>query len=217
MIKALIFDLDNTLIDRRRAFKEMLEVKFSELCDNPKLVEEMVKDTLLWDDNGTVTRDISLGNWAKKYHYDLGIAKKIGDDWSNESGKIAYLYPDVKSTLNKLKEKYIIAILSNGNTASQRRKLETINIYNLIDYSLVSGETSFKKPEKEIFDLVLNDLKIKADETVYIGDTYKIDVVGARNANIKPIYIDRFNETHDDVYTIHEISDLLNVDFNEIK
>lgn len=216
MIKALIFDLDNTLIDRQRAFKEMLFVKFKELSKDETLVNQMVEDVLIWDNNGVVERKVSLGNWADKYGYSQELALKIGDDWSKTSGSIAYLYPDVRDTLTKLKEKYIIAILSNGNKSSQRRKMETIDIYDLLDYSLISGECEFKKPQKEIFDLVLKNLKIDASEAIYIGDTYKIDILGSRNAGIKPIYIDRKNEIHDDVYTIHEISDLLNVDFNNI-
>lgn len=216
MIKALIFDLDNTLIDRQRAFEEMLFVKFKELCNDENLVKQMVKDVLIWDNNGVVERKISLGNWADKYGYNQEVALKIGDDWAATSGSIAYLYPDVRDTLSKLKEKYTIAILSNGNKSSQRRKMETIDIYDLLDYSLISGECEFKKPQKEIFDLVLNDLKINAFEAIYIGDTYKIDILGSRNAGIKPIYIDRKNEVHNDVYTIHEISDLLHVNFDNI-
>lgn len=216
MINTLIFDLDNTLIDRQRAFTEMLFLKFSELESDKETVKQMVDDVLIWDNFGAVERKVSLGNWADKYGYSQELALSIGEEWSKNSGTVAYLYPDVRETLTTLKEKYTIAILTNGNASSQRRKMQTIDIYDLLDYSLVSGECEFKKPQKEIFDLVLNDLNISANEAIYIGDTYKIDVLGSRNAGLKPIYVDRKNESHNDVFTIHEIKELLIVDFENI-
>ena len=216
MVKALIFDLDNTLIDRQRAFKEMLKDKFSLLCDDHSLVDQMVKDVLIWDNNGVVSRDISLGSWADKYHYDRKIAEDISNDWANTSGEIAYLFYDVRDTLTELKKKYTIAILTNGNAVSQRKKLKTINIDGLIDYSLVSGECNYKKPEKEIFELVLNDLNLKADEAIYIGDNYNIDVLGPRSIGMKAIYVSRNNEIHRDATTINNIHELLDLDFNRI-
>ena len=56
MIKAIIFDLDNTLIDRQKAFKEMLERKFHILFDDEELIQKMINDILKWDNNGTVER-----------------------------------------------------------------------------------------------------------------------------------------------------------------
>ena len=47
MIKAIIFDLDNTLIDRQKAFKEMLERKFNILFDDEELIQKMINDILI--------------------------------------------------------------------------------------------------------------------------------------------------------------------------
>ena len=60
MIRALIFDLDNTLIDRQRAVSEMLEREFSKVTADKNLISCMVKDIILWDKNGEVSRDITF-------------------------------------------------------------------------------------------------------------------------------------------------------------
>ena len=133
MIKAIIFDLDNTLIDRQRAFKEMLDRKFHQLFEDETLIQEMIKDIIEWDNNGTVERIAVFKKWAEKYNVTKISAEQLDKEWSDESGSVAFLYDDVRETLTELKKKYKIAILSNGNKTSQRRKLSTIDIYDLLE------------------------------------------------------------------------------------
>ena len=211
MIRALIFDLDNTLIDRQRAFSEMLEREFSKVTADKNLISCMVKDIILWDKNGEVSRDITFQMWKDKYKFNNPTPEELSASWSNESGKVAYLYPDVRETLTKLKEKYKLAVLSNGNKISQRRKMETINIYDLLDYSLVSGEFHVNKPDRKIYHYVCGQLNLKPEECAYIGDNYRIDIEGSRNAGLYPVYVSRNGDVHDDVTTISNIGELLNI------
>lgn len=211
MIKALIFDLDNTLIDRQRAFREMLNREFYALFQDEALVSQMVQDVMEWDNNGTVERIVVFKKWVEKYHVTVITAEELDQKWSNESGTVAFLFDDVRDTLTKLKKKYKLALLTNGNASSQRRKIHTIQIDDLIDYSLVSGEFSVRKPDKRIFEYTCKALGLQCEECAYIGDNYNIDVLGSRNAGMLPIYVSRNNELHDDVQTIHEIKELLNL------
>ena len=209
MIKAIIFDLDNTLIDRQRAFKEMLDRKFHKLFEDETLIQEMIKDIIEWDNNGTVERIVVFKKWAEKYNVTKISAEQLDKEWSDESGSVAFLYDDVRETLTELKKKYKIAVLSNGNKTSQRRKLSTIDIYDLLDYSLISGEFTCRKPDKEIFEYTAKQLGLETNECVYVGDNYKIDVLGSKNAGMLPVFVSRNNEDHEDVLTIKSIKDLL--------
>ena len=212
MIKALIFDLDNTLIDRQRAFREMLHREFSKITDDVDLINKMVEDIIVWDKNGEVSRDITFNMWKDKYGFVKPTPEELSTSWSNESGKVAYLYPDVRETLSKLKGKYKLAILSNGNKVSQRRKLETIAIYDLLDYSLVSGEFSVNKPDPRIYHYVCGQLGLDPEECAYIGDNYRIDVEGSKNAGLYPVYVCRTKgDAVSDCLTINNISELLNI------
>ncbi len=209
MIKAIIFDLDNTLIDRQRAFKEMLDRKFHQLFEDETLIQEMIKDIIEWDNNGTVERIVVFKKWAEKYKVTKVSPEQLDKEWSDESGSVAFLYDDVRETLTELKKKYKIAILSNGNKTSQRRKLSTIDIYDLLDYSLISEEFTHRKPDKEIFEYTAKQLGLETNECVYVGDNYKIDVLGSKNAGMLPVFISRNREVHEDVLTIKAIKDLL--------
>ncbi len=211
MIKAIIFDLDNTLIDRQKAFKEMLLRKFHLLFDDETLISNMIDDIMKWDDNGTVERIVVFKRWAQKYDVTCISPQELDKQWSDESGSVVFLYDDVKDTLSKLKNKYKLAILTNGNTTSQRRKLDTIDIYDLLDYTLVSSEVNMKKPDIRLFEYIANKLNLKPNECIYVGDNYNIDVLGSRNAGMTPIFISRNNESYDNVIVIKEISELLNI------
>ena len=209
MIKAIIFDLDNTLIDRQKAFKEMLERKFHILFDDEELIQKMINDILKWDNNGTVERIDVFKKWAEIYHITKISPEQLDKEWSNESGSVAFLFDDVRDTLKELKKKYKIAVLTNGNASSQRRKLNTINIYDLLDYSLVSSEYGVRKPDKKIFEYTAKQLDLKTEECSYVGDNYKIDILGSRNAGMLPVFISRNNEIHEDVLCIQTIKELL--------
>mgnify|MGYP004503950625 CR=1 FL=1 len=209
MIKAIIIDLDNTMIDRQKAFKEMLERKFHILFDDEELIQKMINDILKWDNNGTVERIDVFKKWAEVYHITKISPEQLDKEWSNESGSVAFLFDDVRDTLKELKKKYKIAVLTNGNASSQRRKLNTINIYDLLDYSLVSSEYGVRKPDKKIFEYTAKQLDLKTEECSYVGDNYKIDILGSRNAGMLPVFISRNNEIHEDVLCIQTIKELL--------
>ena len=115
MIRALIFDLDNTLIDRQRAFSEMLEREFSKVTADKNLISCMVKDIILWDKNGEVSRDITFQMWKDKYKFNNPTPEELSASWLTESGTDPFLYPDVRDTLTKLNEQYKLHIISNGN------------------------------------------------------------------------------------------------------
>ena len=88
MIKALIFDLDNTLIDRQKAFREMLFRRFNELIEDKNLIEPMVNDIIAWDNNGMVERIEVFTRWANKYNVTSITPAELDSDWSKESGSL---------------------------------------------------------------------------------------------------------------------------------
>ena len=103
MIKVLIFDLDNTLIDRQRAFREMLYRRFKELKLDETKIDQMVDDIIKWDNNGEVPRLEVFRRWIDKYHITEIDAETLDRQWSQESGTVTFFYDDVKETLSRLK------------------------------------------------------------------------------------------------------------------
>lgn len=211
MVKAILFDLDNTLIDRQKAFKEMLYQTFSKYYNDANYVETLVCDMLSFDENGKVERIKAFEKLIDKYHLKEFTALELNSNWSKESGNVVYLFDDVLATLKVLKKKYKLAIVTNGNYSSQKRKLDNVNLYDLLDYTLISDEIGIRKPDPKIFKYACEKLNLKENECLYVGDSYSRDVVGALNAGLKAVYVSRNNQIHKDVKTIYQIKELLDI------
>lgn len=211
MIKAILFDLDNTLIDRQKAFKSMLIRVFHTYYEDEEYINKLVEDEMLFDNNGKIERKESFTLLINKYNIKEFTAEELASNWSKESGSDVYLFDDVLDTLKQLKKKYKLAIVTNGDYESQKRKLDNINLYDLLDYCLISSEINIRKPDVRIFEYACNKMNLKVDECVYVGDSYSRDIVGSLNAGLTPIYVSRKGEIHEDVKTIYQIKELLDI------
>ncbi|QQG42105.1 MAG: HAD family hydrolase [Candidatus Woesebacteria bacterium] len=121
------------------------------------------------------------------------------------------LYEEVLPTLRSLKEKgYKLAILSNAPPSVKELYKNKKDLNVLIEEVFWSCDLGCGKPEKQIFKVVIDSLKCKADEVLYVGDSYENDYLGAKNAGIDSILIDRqkrFNLKN----SIEDLSELIDL------
>ncbi len=210
-LKVIVFDLDNTLIDRQKAFSEMLNERIAATLPEHKkhLKEQAIADILEWDNNGTVSRSVSFKKYCEKYEVTCMSSEELSNYWTTISGSVVYLFDDVKKTLEYLKGKYRLAILTNGSPISQRRKLESTGILDLFELSVVSGEVGIDKPDARIFDYMCDRLNELPEQCLYIGDNYINDVLGARNAGWNAIYLNRNHLFSDEEKMIAGLDELI--------
>jgi HAD superfamily hydrolase (TIGR01662 family) len=97
---------------------------------------------------------------------------------------------DVRRALPQLRQAgYIMAVVSNRDKPFQET-LDSHNLSEFFPYSLAAGEVDSYKPEPGIFEHALRQLDVNAQQTVYVGDNYYADVVGARRAGLQPVLYD---------------------------
>jgi putative hydrolase of the HAD superfamily len=82
-----------------------------------------------------------------------------------------------------------LAVISNAD-GQVAEYLENAGLADLFEFILDSGLEGVEKPDPRIFETALDRLDLAPDETVYVGDTWPVDVVGARRAGIPPIYLE---------------------------
>jgi HAD superfamily hydrolase (TIGR01509 family) len=120
-----------------------------------------------------------------------------------------FVPPDVPGTLENLLEAgFRLAMLSN-RSQTYDEELETLGLAGYFEFALAAGEVDVWKPDPWIFRYALNRLGTQPGETLYIGDNYYADVIGAQRAGLEPILVDPsgvFPEVECTV--IHNISEL---------
>lgn len=215
MYKAILFDFDNTLGNRTKSayktYRDMI-LKLTDFKENDIVLESAVQDCIIWDQYGTHNKNYVIENLNKNYHLNL-----VFDDFNtywNENCSIGYeLYPDAIDTCLKLKEKYRLGIVSNGNAKAQLEKIQTTTIDKYVEFVMISGNYDFKKPDVRIFNEALKKLNLPAEEVIFVGDIFSTDILGAYNAGLKPIIIcpDINKVFRSDLLRINKISDLINI------
>ncbi len=115
--------------------------------------------------------------------------------------KYVSLDPDTIPVLKEFKKNKKIALISNFDYPPHiYYVLQSMNLYSYFDSIVISGEVGIKKPDPGIFFLALEELQLRNDEIVYIGDAPE-DIQGAKAARIMPILIQRAQLDQDRLFT----------------
>ena len=94
----------------------------------------------------------------------------------------------------------------------QKRKILNCGFTGLIDEIVVSDDYKINKPDKRLFQILLDKLDVRAEEAVLIGDAWETDIIGAVNAGIKAIWFNRFRVACPDSSICKEIKSFVPVE-----
>ena len=230
MIKAVFFDLDDTLFDHkhsRLAGLEILRQKHTQLKAVSLEELEREHEKLLSADYGRVlAKEISLvdgtisriKNLCALYNVDLGPqdVKETAGCYVSEYEKNRQALPGSKELLNYLKKFARLGIITNGLVAAQNEKIEVCKLGKFIEVKVIFEEVGCKKPSREIFELALKKAGANPDETVYIGDSWTSDIVPAHACGIKTVWLNRYGLDCPDPKITIEIKSYLGINYREI-
>ena len=219
-IKAVIFDFDNTLGDRfeycYQTYRCFLKTFLPEIDDSSLLFESMLQDLVLFDEYGNVgDKDQILKAFEKTYDVKIDMnGREFARWWIEHQYLFTVLFPETLDTVIKLREKYKIGILTNGAHLAQWGKIEKSGLMPYVDAIVVSEDAGVRKPDARIFEIMAQKLNLDCHECIYVGDTFSLDIVGAYNAGMKPVWIwpsERAKPSDFEVTRISRLSDLLEI------
>ena len=214
-IKAILFDFDDTLGDRETYTHRTYCGKIDEILPDaePWYREAVIQQCLIYDQHGDVPKGYIRDMILEKFGIDFGA--DFPAYWRIHQPMNVVLYEDAIDTILELKKRgYKVGILTNGESDSQRTKVVSTGLIDLIDALTVSGDTNTRKPEPEIFRLTAEKLGLKPEECAFVGDMFRNDVYGAHRAGMLPIWIWPHSErryAEVDAIRIQHLSQLLDL------
>ena len=216
-IKGILFDLDNTLIDRQAAadakLRNMVDKYVPELKNDPMERENAVQLFITRDEYGSVSKKHVFGSFIKAYGLSEDLLPVMEEDWTYTFGDYTVPFEESRRVVEILRKKYKVGIVTNGYSVMQRRKLEICDFDDLFETIIVSEEFGAHKPDVSIFLEGARQLGLKPEEVAFVGDTFATDIIGAYRAGMKPIWIfsDDRRVSEADITRIYKIEELLDI------
>jgi FMN phosphatase YigB (HAD superfamily) len=213
--KAILFDFWGTLIENGIYPSPSKQVKYILRIKDPfpdfiKKFEESFMKTKF--ENLTEAFDNVINEF--RINPPSFVKDKLVGMW-NKNTILAKPFPETIESLKILREKGIkIGLIANTDPFSIEQVIEKYNLKDYFDVIVLSYNEGKLKSDKELFDIALEKLDVKREETIMVGDSIESDMIGAKNSSIRGVLIDRKNK-RDYEDKIISLSELLMGDKND--
>ena len=218
MYKALLVDLDNTLLDFNKAEERALTTTLLRygLNDTKEIKEEFKKiNSKYWMlfEKGEISKEDLLVQRFKDFfekYIPNPKAKEINSFYLNQLAESGDLVVHALETLETIKDKVKIYPVTNGVYNTQVRRLEKSGLNKFFEKIFVSEKIGYQKPKKEFFDYVFNNIEYNKDEVLLLGDSLTADIIGGINYGIDTCWYNP-NHLRSNLKITYVIDDLLDL------
>ncbi|WP_341528562.1 HAD family hydrolase [Nostoc sp. UHCC 0302] len=212
-MKYLLWDFDNTLGYREGMWSGTLHsvLESNGIC-NIKLedVRRLLKNGFTWHYPETPHNIFFNGRawWEYMTEYFVEIYEKLGIS-KKDAIKFAalvqreyknlskwHIYDDVISTLEVANSNNYQNVILSNHIPELDEIIDNLGIKDYFTSIYTSGKIGYEKPNLQVYDYVIKDLKIEKTQCLMIGDNYDADVAGALRAGIKAILVRKPNENN---------------------
>lgn len=220
MIKAILWDVDGTLLDFAAAEKTAVrnlfgEFGFGDISDETIGLYSQINKKY-WErlETGELTKpQVLLGRFEEFFEL-IGIDKSKAVDFNNQYqvrlGDTVVFCDDSKAIVESLKGKVIQYVVSNGTVIAQNKKLRISGFDHLMDGIYLSEQIGHEKPSRDFFAPIMDELAdIGENEIIIVGDSLTSDIRGGNNVGIRTCWYNPKGLVNDKgVIVDYEIADL---------
>lgn len=201
-IKAVLWDLDDTLYSRVEAAKQCFVGMFKTHLygdRSDEFIRTAVDYMMTQIARNSMIHEAAFAALQEKYPFDKPyIRSACLQYYYDNMYRFAKPFPEQLEVVKKLRKLGIKTGIVTNITAdrleSQRNKIEILQLAPLFDCIVLSGEVGVHKPDKAIFDLAAKQLGVANEQCVFVGDDPQSDIGGARNAGMEAVWLDNWKD-----------------------
>jgi len=205
--RAILFDLDDTLITDDGVTEKIWFSVTTQFAAEAGLAQQKLYNAIrksadvYWADpeahrKGRINlaaarREVVAGAFRELGLDNRSLSDKIGDSFTAQKEAAIQLFEGTLETLRYLKEnRYKLALLTNGGSEMQRRKIKRFGLETFFDCYFIEGEFGIGKPDERVFKAALESLNVYPSETWMVGDDLGRDIAGAQKTGIYGVWVD---------------------------
>ena len=217
MIEYLLLDLDDTILDFKKAEYIAIGKTIQEFGVEPTAeVRQRYHEINDWH-----WKQLELGNLTRKQvqveRFSV-LFRELGRDVDAEYCAQKYMenlavghwfLPGAEEAVMELSKKYRLFLVSNGNAPVQKGRLTSANLYRFFEEVFISQDIGHNKPSKAYFDACFARIPgFDPDKALMVGDSLSSDILGGINAGIKTVWVNPDHKVSGDIKPDHEIEAL---------
>ena len=219
MVKTILFDLDDTLLDFGKAEASALQHTLKEMnapADEAvrKRYHEINRQMWKMLERQEITRDELRPRRFEVLFAELGLpcdSAKICEIYERYLGQGHWFMPGAEELLEILAPRYRLCLVSNGNAHVQRNRLKVTGISRYFDGIFISHELGVDKPSRAFFDRCFSAMpEVERETALIVGDSLTSDIQGGKNAGIRTCWYNPEGKcAPEELRPDYECSDLL--------
>lgn len=221
--KFIYFDLDDTLLDHKKAERAGLSDVHQHFDMFRNIPERQLLDTYhhinkgLWEEygRGEIDRHELHRRRFQETFRDLGVDQ----DMHEEAGQVYMNYyrnhwewiDGAKETYDRIAERFEVGIITNGFAETQWLKIDQFKLKDTARHIVISEEVGEMKPHPKVFDHATDLTGYERQDILYVGDSFTSDIVGGSKANWQVAWF-----TKNPIDQGYKLANLVFSDFNEL-
>jgi putative hydrolase of the HAD superfamily len=216
MAKAVLFDLDGTLLNRAESIETFIEgqyYRFEKYLQHIPLLDYSSRFIEL-DCGGYVWKDQVYMQMVKEFHLVKLPWQRLLEDYLIHFKDYCIGFPYLHRLMEELrKNAFLMGIVSNGKGVFQTDNIKALGIHPYLKSIVISEWAGVQKPDSAIFNLAVEEIGVKPSECWFVGDHPEKDIKGAKKAGLKTIWKKhlRWDDAIDADFIIQDLMEIMDI------
>lgn len=200
-VRAVIFDLDDTITDFLSAADAAFMAAFSDIAEehgvdvgelHARYMELFEEFYTLHLEGHVNLEEFRVYRFSRAFEL---VGLPVDGSFLDLTVDFQFYYdhelktfPGVCDVLRELDRVFPLGLITNGPTDAQWRKINKFRLSEIFEVILVSGQLGISKPDPRIFDVALEGLRVAPEEAIMVGNSLEHDYQGAMNAGVRFVW-----------------------------